>query len=100
MEMRKSEIIMDIFLTCTKLTESRFVIRKSKSGNVILSLMYVGISCTTDDEQRPVWTSLSGPERTSERGGEGDCVIDGGGEERERERERAQGLLLCHCPRH
>ncbi len=28
------------------------------------------------------------PSRTSERGGEGDCVKEGGGEEGERERER------------
>jgi hypothetical protein len=40
------------------------------------------------------------PSRTSESGGEGDCVKEGGGEagvrERERERERALGPLLCH----
>ena len=40
-----------------------------------------------------MWTSL--PTRTSERGGEGDCVKEGGGGEEERERERALGLLLC-----
>ena len=40
------------------------------------------------------------PSRTSERGGEGECVKDGGGGEGERERERAPGLLLCHSPRH
>ena len=43
------------------------------------------------------------PSRTSERvqrGGEGDCVKEGGGGEGERERERAMGLLLCHSPRH
>jgi hypothetical protein len=40
------------------------------------------------------------PSRTSERGGEGDCVKEGGGEEGERERERALGLLLCHSPGH
>jgi hypothetical protein len=34
--------------------------------------------------------------RTSERGGEGDCMKEGGGGEGERERERALGLLLCH----
>jgi hypothetical protein len=33
------------------------------------------------------------PSRTSERGKEGDCVKEGGGEEGERERERALGLL-------
>jgi hypothetical protein len=36
----------------------------------------------------------------NERGGEGDCVKEGGGEEGERERERALGLLLYHIPRH
>jgi hypothetical protein len=36
------------------------------------------------------------PSRTSDRGGEGDCVKEGGGEEGESERERALGLLLCH----
>jgi hypothetical protein len=40
------------------------------------------------------------PSRTSERGGKGDCVKEGGGEEGERERERALGLLRCHSPRH
>jgi len=40
------------------------------------------------------------PSRTSERGGEGDCVKEGGGEEGECERERTLGLLLCHSPRH
>jgi hypothetical protein len=34
------------------------------------------------------------PSRTSERGGEGDCVKEGGGGEGERERERALGRLL------
>jgi len=38
------------------------------------------------------------PSRTSERGGEGDCVKGGEGEEGERERERALGLLVCHSP--
>jgi hypothetical protein len=40
------------------------------------------------------------PSRASERGGEGDFVKEGGGEEGERERERALGLLLCYSPRH
>jgi hypothetical protein len=40
------------------------------------------------------------PSRTSERGGEGDCVKEGGGGEGERERERALWLLLCHIPQH
>ena len=40
------------------------------------------------------------PSRTSERGGEGDCVNEGGGGEGERERERALGLPLSHIPRH
>ena len=40
------------------------------------------------------------PSHTSERGGEGDCVKEGGGEEGEHESERAMGLLLCHSPRH
>ncbi len=34
------------------------------------------------------------------RGGEGECVKEGGGGEGERERERALGLLRCHSPRH
>ena len=33
--------------------------------------------------------------RTSERGGFGDCVKEGGGAEGEWERERALGVLLC-----
>ena len=40
------------------------------------------------------------PSRTSERGEEGDCVKEGGGEEGEREMERALGLLLCYSPRY
>jgi len=36
----------------------------------------------------------------NERGGEGDCVKEGGGGEGERERECALGLLLCHNHRH
>ena len=40
------------------------------------------------------------PSRISERGGEEDCVKEGGRGERERERERTLGLLLCHSPRH
>jgi hypothetical protein len=34
------------------------------------------------------------PSRTIGRGGEGDCLKEGGGGERERERERILGLLL------
>ena len=34
------------------------------------------------------------PSHTSEHGGEGDCVKEGGGEEGEREMERALGLLM------
>ena len=34
------------------------------------------------------------PSRNSERGGEGDCVKEGGGGEGEREREHALGLLV------
>ncbi len=40
------------------------------------------------------------PSRTSERGGEGDCVKEGGGEEGERERERALGVRLRHSPQY
>ena len=40
------------------------------------------------------------PSRTSERGGEGYCVKEGGGGEGEREKERALGLPLCHNPGH
>jgi hypothetical protein len=43
---------------------------------------------------------VSCPSRTSERGGEGDCVKGGGGGEGGRERQRALGLLLCHSPGH
>ena len=40
------------------------------------------------------------PSRTSERGGEGHCVKEGGGEEGGRERARALELLLGHSSRH
>jgi hypothetical protein len=40
------------------------------------------------------------PSRTSERGGEGDCVKEGEGGEGKCERERALGLLICHSPGH
>ena len=43
---------------------------------------------------------LGCPSPISERGGEGDCVKEGGGGEGKRERERALGLLLCHIPGH
>jgi hypothetical protein len=38
------------------------------------------------------------PSRISERGGEGDCIKEGGGEEGERERARALGVRLRHSP--
>jgi hypothetical protein len=37
------------------------------------------------------------PSRTSERGGEGDCVKEGGGGDGKCERERALGRLRCVC---
>jgi hypothetical protein len=37
------------------------------------------------------------PSRTSERGGEGDCVKEGGGGEGKCERERALERLRCVC---
>jgi hypothetical protein len=40
------------------------------------------------------------PSRTSERGGEGDCVKEGGGGEGKRERERALERLRCYSPGH
>jgi hypothetical protein len=41
-------------------------------------------------------TGLVCPSRTSERGGKGDCVKEGGGEEGKRERKRALGVRLRH----
>ena len=40
------------------------------------------------------------PSLTSERGGEGDCAKEGGGEEGEREKERAGGVRLRHSPQY
>jgi len=40
------------------------------------------------------------PSRTSERGGKGDCVKEGGGEVGERERERAGGVRQRHSPQY
>jgi hypothetical protein len=40
------------------------------------------------------------PLHTSECGGEGDYVKQGGGEEGERERERAGGMRLHHSPQY
>jgi hypothetical protein len=40
------------------------------------------------------------PSHTSECGGEGDCVKEGGGEEGERERERAGRVRLRHSPQY
>jgi hypothetical protein len=40
------------------------------------------------------------PSRTSECGGEGDCVKEGGGGEGERKRERALERLRCYSPGH
>jgi len=49
---------------------------------------------------RPVWTSLPITQVTSERGGEGDCVKEGGGGEGKCERERALERLRCYSPGH
>jgi hypothetical protein len=38
------------------------------------------------------YSGLVCPSRTSDRGGEGDCVKEGGGGEGERKKERALGL--------
>jgi hypothetical protein len=43
---------------------------------------------------------LGCPSHTSERGGEGDCVKEGGGEEVKCERERALDLLRYYIPGH
>jgi hypothetical protein len=43
---------------------------------------------------------LGCPLRTSERGGEGDCVKEGGGGEGKCERERALERLRCYSPGH
>jgi hypothetical protein len=43
---------------------------------------------------------LGCPSRTSERGGEGDCVKEGGGEEGKCERERALERLRYYSPGH
>jgi hypothetical protein len=43
---------------------------------------------------------LGCPSRTSERGGEGDCVKEGGGEEGKCERERALERLPYYIPGH
>ena len=40
------------------------------------------------------------PSRTSERGGEGDCVKEEGGREGKCERERALERLRCYSPGH
>ena len=40
------------------------------------------------------------PSRTSERGGEGDCVKEGGGGEGKCESERALERLRCYSPGH
>jgi hypothetical protein len=40
------------------------------------------------------------PSQTSERGGEGDCVKEGGGEEGGLERERAGEVRLRHNPQY
>jgi hypothetical protein len=40
------------------------------------------------------------PSRTSEHGGEGDCVKEGGGEEGKCERERALERLRYYIPGH
>jgi hypothetical protein len=61
-----------------------------------------GRTCATrDDDPRPVWTRLpTCPSRTSERGGEGDCVNEGGGGEGTCERERALERLRYYSPGH
>ena len=77
-------------------------------GCVCLLLQYLLQSCSRggggtmedmcyrrDYEPRPVWTLVC-PSRTSERGGEGYCVKEEGGEEGERERERARKVRLYY----
>ena len=52
------------------------------------------------DQPRLVWTSLPITHQrfSSERGGKGDCVKEGGGEEVECKRERAMGVRLHRSP--
>ena len=66
---------------------------------VCLLLQYLLQSCSRGghalrETTRRGLRGLVCPSQTSERGGEGDCVKEGGGGEGEREKERAQGLLL------
>jgi hypothetical protein len=60
-----------------------------------------GRTCATrDNEPRPVWTRQGCPSRTSECGGEGDCVKEGGRGEGKCERERALERLRYYSPGH
>jgi hypothetical protein len=52
------------------------------------------------ERQRADLCGLVCPSRTSERGGEGDCVKEGGGEEGKCERERALEQLRYYIPGH
>jgi len=68
-----------VFITAVPITKL-FACGKGDSGGHVLSRGLCGLVC---------------PSRTNERGGEEDCVKEGGGGEGERDRERALGLLLC-----
>jgi hypothetical protein len=52
-----------------------------------------GRTCATRDDEPRGLCGLGCPSRTSECGGEGDCVKEGGGGEGKFERERALELL-------
>jgi hypothetical protein len=94
------------------ITSRRRLRFRARSVCVCLLLEYLLYSCSRRERgivedmcygRRRAEACVDGlvcPSRTSERGGEGDCVEEGGGGEGERERERALGLLLFHIPRH
>jgi hypothetical protein len=70
---------MYVFISAAPITKL-FALGEGDSGGHVLrettSRGLCGLRCSSD---------------TSERGGEGDCLNEGGGEEGERERERAGG---------
>jgi len=75
-----------VFITAVPITKLFAWGEGDSAGHVLRDTMSQGLS-------GPVC-----PSRTSERGGEGDCVKEGGGGEGKREKECALGLPLCHSP--
>jgi hypothetical protein len=78
---------MYVFITTVPITKL-FAWGEGSGGHVLRETTILGLR------------GLVCPSYTSEPGGEGDCVKEGGGEEGEIERERVGGVRLRHSPQY